>query len=130
MQENQLKKLLKTYGPDHVLAYVRWAPTAYSSANNQALTEAMGVSSVRQTAAGTFTINFAVKPKAIIPLSAEAIDNGTTVYNFTRVESTSASAGTAAVTHKSVAFANVASGPSASDTVDELCFAFLLRIAN
>lgn len=127
MTNTRLLKMLRCYGPDHVLAYVRWAP---SGSATQTLTEAQGVSSVTRTGAGAYTITFAVKPKAIIPLSADEIENDTTTYHFARVESTSATAGTATVTHKSVAFASVASGPSGSDTVDELSFAFLLRVSS
>ena len=123
----QLKKRLMAFGSDHVLAYVRWAP---SGSATQTLTEANGVSSVTRSGAGAYTINFSVIPKAIIPLEPTNIENDTTHFHFARVESTSATAGTATVTHKSVAFASVASGPSGSDTVDELCFAFLLRIAS
>lgn len=127
MQQNTLKKYLKAYGPDSAIAYVRWAPSASAT---QTLTDALGVSSVTRSGAGDYTINFSAVPKAIAVLAAEAIDNGTTVYNFVRVESTSATAGTATVSHRSVAFASVASGPSGSDTVDELCFVFLLRMSN
>lgn len=127
---SQFDKMLKAFGPNATVAYVRWAPSAYSSANDQTLTEAAGVASVRQTAAGAFTINFCMVPKAIIPIHSSFIENDTTTYHFARVESTSATAGTATVTHKSVAFASVASGPALSDTVDELCFAFILRTEN
>src|SRR5690349_5913524 len=103
----QFHKALDVYGPQHVVAYARWAPTAYSSANNQTLTEAVGISSVRQTAAGTFTVTFVARPKAIIPVGCTFVENDTTLYHFVRVDSTaiSSTAGTAVVTHKSVAFA-------------------------
>jgi hypothetical protein len=127
---SQFDKMLKAFGPNATVAYVRWTPTAYSSANDQTLTESAGVASVRQTAAGAFTINFCMVPKAIVPIHVGFVENDTTLYHFVRCDSTSASAATATVTHKSVAFASVASGPTLSDTVDELCFAFILRTEN
>lgn len=127
MTNNGLLKRLRCYGPDHVLCYVRWAP---SSDSTQTLTEAQGVTGVTRSGAGAYTIAFSRIPKAIIPISHEVVENDTTTYHFARVESTSVSAGTATVSHKSVAFASVASGPSGSDTVDELCFAFLLRMGS
>ena len=129
---SQFARALDIYGPHHVVAYARWAPTAYSSANNQTLTESEGIASVRQTAAGTFTVTFLATPKAIIPVSVAIIENDTTHFHFARVESTaiSSTAGTAVVTHKSVAYASVASGPALSDTVDEICVAFILRLEN
>ncbi|HEY3499247.1 MAG TPA: hypothetical protein VGK73_31375 [Polyangiaceae bacterium] len=129
---DQFSKALEIYGPNHVVAYARWAPTAYSSANNQTLTESEGISSVRQTAAGTFTVTFVARPKAIIPVSVNVIENDTTTYHFARCESTaiSSTAGTAVVTHKSVAYASVASGPALSDTVDEMVVIFILRMEN
>lgn len=133
---SQFAKMVEAYGPNVKIAYVRWTPTAYSSANDQTLTEAHGVASVRQTAAGAFTINFAVVPKAIVPIHVGFVENDTTLYHFVRCDSTAVSptatppTATATVTHKSVAFASVASGPTLSDTVDELCFAFLLRTEN
>ena len=124
--EQTLKTRLKAFGSQGVVAYVRWAPQAATA--TQVLTEACGVRSVTQTGAGAYTIKFSVKPIAIIPVSAREIENDTTHYHVVRVESTSATDGTATVTHKSVAFASVASGPTATDTVDELCFVFLLRL--
>lgn len=127
MLHTGLKKWLWCYGPDTELCYVRFTPSGSTGA--QTLTEAQGVTGVNCTAAGAYTITFAKKPQCIIPIAAREIENDTTHYHVVRVESTNASAGTAAVTHKSVAFASVASGPSLSDTVDGLCFAFLLRVA-
>lgn len=116
---------LQVYGPPHDLCYVRFTPNG--STGLQTITEGQGITAVNCTAAGLFTLTFAKKSQAIIPVSAQVIENDTTTYHFARVESTSASAGTAAVSHKSVAFADVATGPTASDTVDGLAFAFLTR---
>lgn len=127
MQHLHLSKPLDCYGPDHVVAYVRWSPSGDAT---QTLTEAEGVRSVTRSGAGAYTINFAIKAKSIQALKPAEIENDTTHYHFPRVESTDAAAGTATVTHKSVAFASVASGPAGSDTVDELCFTFLLRKAS
>ena len=126
MIEKMLKHALRCYGPDTAVAYVRWTP---SGSATQTVTESAGVASVTRSNAGVYSINFSEKPKAIIPVSAEVVENDTTHYHVARVESTSVGASpAAAVTHKSVAFASVASGPAGSDTVDELCFVFLLRM--
>lgn len=124
---SQFWKELQCFGPQHRLAYVRWAP---SNAATQTLTEAVGVTSVTRSAAGAYTINFVHAAKAVIPLHRGEVENDATTYHFVRVESTDAANANAVVSHKSVVFASVASGPTGSDTVDELCFAFLLRVAN
>lgn len=98
-------KNLVCYGPEHKVAYVRWAP---SGAATQTLTEAQGVRSVTRSGAGAYTINFAEAVKAVIPVCALPIEDDTTVRHQVRVESTSASAGTATVTHKVLAFAGEA----------------------
>lgn len=128
------KELVRAYGPDTVLAWVRWTP---SGSATQTITgssaEACGVKSVTRSGAGAYLITFSEKPKFIVPLCAECVENDTTTYHFVRVESTSVPASgpaTATVSHKSVAFASVASGPAGSDTVDELYFAFALRMAS
>lgn len=105
------------------LAYVRWAPSASAT---QTITDAQGVSGVARTSIGLYVISFASKANIIIPLGATYVDDGTTLWVEARVQSTSVTAGTATVTLKTVAYASVASGPSLSDTLDELCFSFLL----
>lgn len=117
---------LKVYGPETIVAYVRWAP---SSADTQTLTESQGVTSVTRSGAGAYTVNLALKPKFLTPL-VQHVENDTTLFHFVRVESSSASAGTVTISHKSVAFASIASGPTASDTVDEICVVVLLRVAS
>ena len=120
---NGIKHLVECNGAQAKIAYVRWAP---SSADTQTLTDAQGVTSVSRTSTGLYVINFSSKPAIIIPLGANQVDDGTTLYVFPRVKSTDAAAGTATVDLKTVAVASVASGPSVSDTLDELCFTFLL----
>jgi len=121
-----LKKLLKVYGPDHEVAYVRWAP---SSSSTQTLTEARGITSVTRSGAGAYTVNVARKCRNLVAL-IQVVENNTTHYHFARIESTSAAAGTVAVSHKSVAFADVATGPAGSDTVDELEVLVLMQVAS
>lgn len=96
MQANTLVNDLLCYGPETRVAYVIWAP---SSNSTQTITDAAGVSSVTRSAAGTYTINFSVKPKAIYPLGCGVVDNSTTERSSVRVESVSATNGTASVTH-------------------------------
>lgn len=110
-------------GAQSKLAYVRWAPT---SDDVQTITDAQGITGVSRTSIGLYVITFASKPAVIIPLGATYVDNGATLWVEVRVKSTSATAGTATVNLSTVAYASVASGPSLSDTLDELCFSFLL----
>lgn len=124
MAGDNLKHCLEAWGPKARLAYVRWTP---SGSATQTLTEAQGVASVARTGAGAYTITLKDKCKALVAFPQE-IENDTTHYHVTRVESSSASAGTIAISHKSVAFASVASGPSASDTVDEIEVLILMRM--
>ena len=109
------------------IAFVRWAPT---SDDVQTITDAQGVVSVARTSIGLYVITFDDIPSVIVPLGAGYVDNGTTLWVESRVQTTSASAGTATVTLKTVAYASVASGPSLSDTLDELCFSFILMGGN
>ena len=118
-----MKHPVQCNGAPSKIAYVRWAP---SSADTQTLTDAQGVTSVTRTSTGLYVINFANIPALIIPLGANQVDDGTTLYVYPRVKSTNAAAGTATVDLKTVAVASVASGAAVSDTLDELCFAFLL----
>ena len=118
-----IKHDVKCNGAQSKIAYVRWAP---SSADAQTITDAQGVSGVARTSEGLYVISFTSIPAVIIPLGATQVDNGTTLYVFPRVKTTSASAGTATVDLKTIAVASVASGPAVSDVIDELCFTFLL----
>lgn len=67
MENINFHKPLRCYGPDHVLAYVRWTPASSPAA--QVITDAQGVSSVTRTAAGTYTVTFPYDVKDIIPMS-------------------------------------------------------------
>lgn len=118
-----MKHPVMANGAASKIAYVRWTP---STAATQTLTDAQGVSSVTRTSIGLYVINFASIPSVIIPLGARDIDDGTTLYVYPRIKSTDAAAGTATVDLKTVAVASVASGAALSDTIDELCFTFLL----
>lgn len=122
----RLKKLLKAYGPETEVAYVRWTP---SGSATQTLTEAQGVSRVARDNAGAWTVTLAVKPKAMVAI-VQHIENDTTLFHFSRAESTSLTAGTVTVSHKSVAYASIASGPTASDTVDEMEVIVIMRVAS
>lgn len=96
MQTTSLLKPLKCYGPETYVAYVKWAP---SSDATQTITHAAGVESVTRNSIGNYTINFSVIPKDIVPLFCDVVDNSTTAKGRVRVESTSATAGTATITH-------------------------------
>lgn len=100
--------------PGAFLAGIRFIPGA-----SPTILEQWGVKSLTRNGAGSYTVALANKPKGMIA-KADGQENDTTTFHFTRVESQSDAAGTVTVSHKSVAFASVASGPTASDTVDEI----------
>lgn len=126
MAGDLLKHVVEAWGPQARIAYARWAP---SSADTQTLTEAQGITSITRSGAGAYTVNLREACKALVAI-VTVVENNTTHYHFARVESSSASAGTVALSHKSVAVASVASGPSASDTVDELQVLVIQRLYN
>lgn len=99
------KKMIRAYGPQVDVAYVRWAP---SSAATQTLTEAHGVSSVTRNSIGNYTINLSETCKALTAFAAP-IENDTTVGHQVRVESSVAASGTVTVSHKIKTFASEAS---------------------
>lgn len=116
---------LKSMGPDVRIARVRWAP---SNAATQTLTEAAGVVSVTRSGAGAYTINLMDTKLKDLECVIQVIENDTTHYHVARVESLSLTAGTVTVSHKSVVFADVATGPAGSDTVDQLQAVIFYRV--
>jgi len=116
---------IKCMGPDIRIARVRWAP---SNAATQTLTEAAGVTSVTRSGAGAYAINLADTKLKDLECFIQVIENNTTHYHVARVESQVASTGVVTVSHKSVAFADVATGPSGSDTVDQLVAVIFYRV--
>lgn len=122
---DHLKHPLRAWGPETRMARVRWAP---SGSATQTLTEAVGVSGVARTNAGLYTISLKDTKVKDLECILTVIENDTTHYHFARVESQSVTAGTIDISHKSVAFASVASGPTASDTVDQLQAVIFYRV--
>lgn len=126
-----LKNDLKIWGPKNsVLGYVKWAPSASAT---QTLTEAQGVSSVTRSGAGAYAVNVKDPSKELVAVVGYR-ENDTTTYHFVRVESYTQSTSNGItrytainISHKSVVFASVASGPTASDTVDEITVWFIQR---
>jgi hypothetical protein len=119
------KKRLRSFGPKTEWAYARWAPNGDAT---QTLTEAHGVRSVARTGAGAWTVTLDSACEAMLVLVAY-VENDTTHYHFVDVTATNAAAGTFTARHRSVAYASVASGPSASDTVDQIEVLVLKRMA-
>lgn len=119
------KSELSCFGPKAEFAYARWAPSADDA---QTLTEAQGIKTIARTGAGAYTVTMSSGCEAMLVLIAY-VDNGTTLYHFPEVLATNAAAGTFTTRHRSVAFASVASGPSASDTVDQIEVLVLKRMA-
>lgn len=99
---SQFKVPTENFGPRGALAWARWTP---SGSATQTLTESQGISSITRTGAGAYTVNFCMAPLAIIPIGCGPVENDTTVRHAVRVESTSATAGTASLSHKITTFA-------------------------
>lgn len=104
--------------PNSLLAACRFTPGASTAAI--VTSESWAIKSITRDSTGVYTIAIAGKVKGMIAL-CEGQENDTTTYHFCRVESQSDSAGTVTISHKSVAFASVATGPAASDTIDSIC---------
>ncbi len=107
-------ELVKGAGP---IAACRFTPGASQAAI--VVSEQWGVTSITRDNTGLYTIAIAGKPKGVCAVVAVQ-ENDATHWHVGRVESQSDSAGTVTISHKSVAYASVASGPSLSDTVDGL----------
>lgn len=115
--------LVKGYGAV-ALAGVRFVPGASTAAIS--VQESWGIKSLVRDSTGVYTITLLGRPKGFIALVGHT-ENDATTYHFVRVESQSDSAYTVTVSHKSVLFANVATGPAASDAVDSISIVVLER---
>lgn len=119
MQELIAQGDVRTYGYGSLVAWARFVPSGSTlqTINNATGADSFGIKSITRNSAGNWTVALQDRPPNFIVLTRE-IEDDTTTYHFVRLESLSLTAGTFVVTHKSVAFASVASGPAASDTVD------------
>lgn len=104
---DHLKHPLRAWGPETRMARVRFTPAASPAA--QTLTEAVGVASVTRTGAGAYTIQLKDTKVKDLECLVGCVENDTTVHHQVRVESQSASAGTVAISHKTLTFASAAS---------------------
>lgn len=115
MIENYAVTPVKGFGYGNLLAAVRFVPGATPT-----IQEAWGVKSVaRNGGAGLYRITLADKAPGFTVFTTYT-ENDTTLYHVVRTEAFSVANGTVDISHKSVAFASVASGPTASDTVDDI----------
>lgn len=106
------------------IAGCRFTPGASTAAI--VTSESWGIASIVRTNTGVYTITLRGKPKGFLVV-AVGQDNGTTHYHQVRCDSQSDSAGTAVITIKSVAVADVASGMAATDTIDDVVVTFYER---
>ena len=115
MPNEQFASLLKSFGHGNTLAAVSFVPGATPTIIDQ-----LGVKSVaRNGGAGLYRITLNDKYRSFIAIVGHT-ENDTTLYHVVRVEARSFTNSTIDISHKSVAFASVASGPTASDTVDSI----------
>lgn len=120
------KKPISASGPRVTIAYARFTPAA--SPATQTLTEAQGIRSVVRTGAGAWTVTLAGACEAMLVFT-NYIENDTTNYHFVEPTGTTPSSGTCTVRHGTMTYANVASGWTASDTVDEIEILVVARVA-
>lgn len=110
----------RAYGHSHVIGGLRFVP-----GNPPTVSEAWGVSTtLTRNGAGDYTVTFKDKNTGALVL-ASFTENDTTTYHFVRTEALTTT--TVQVTHKSVAYADVATGPALSDTVDSITLVFIAR---
>lgn len=99
------------------IAAARFVPGASTAAI--VTQESWGIRSITRDSTGVYTLALLGKPKGFVA-QVGFTENDATHFHFVRVESQSDSAGTVTLSHQSVAFASVASGPAVSDTVDAI----------
>ncbi len=99
------------------LAAARFTPGASTAAI--VTSESWGIQSITRDSAGVYTLKVQGKVKGMCAV-AVGQENDTTNYHWVRVESQSDTAGTVTISHKTQAFASVASAPTASDTIDSI----------
>lgn len=115
MIENYAVTPVKGFGYGNLLAAVRFVPGATPT-----IQEAWGVKSVaRNGGAGLYRITLADKAPGFV-VKVDYNENDTTLYHVVRCETFSVTNGTVDISHKSVAFADVATGPTASDSIDAI----------
>lgn len=115
---------VRAHGGEPAFAGCRFVPGASTAAIVKQ--ESWGVQSITRDSTGVYTIKLLGAPKGFIA-TVGFTENDTTTYHFVRVESQSDSAKTVTISHKSVVFASVASGPAVSDTVDAITVLFYER---
>jgi hypothetical protein len=115
-----VRRHLNTQGliPNSCIAACRFTPAASTAAI--VTSEKWGIDTITRDSTGVYTIKLFGKVKGMIAL-AVGQENDTTTYHDVRVESQSDTAGTVTISHKSVLFASVATGPAVSDTIDSIC---------
>lgn len=126
MADTQIKNQVWGMGPDVRVARCRFTPAG--SGTSETLTEAAGITRVARGGAGAWTGYLADTKVKDMEVIVTHIENDTTLFHFTRPETIDVATGSFTFSHKSVAYASVASGPSASDTVDQMQVVVLYRV--
>ncbi len=104
-------------GVSGCIAAVRFTPGASQAAI--VVQESWGVQSITRTGAGAYDIKLLGKFRGLCAI-AVGQENDTTNYHWVRVENQTDSTSTVSISHKTQAFASVASAPTASDTIDNI----------
>ncbi len=123
---DHLKHELEAWGPRARIVYARWVPTS-AAVQNLVQGQAQGVQTITRSGAGQYQLVLKDKCKDMVAVVGY-VENDTTLFHFVRVESQDAAAGTVNISHKSVAFAGIASGPAATDTVDQISVIVIQRM--
>lgn len=115
MQENLACTPVRGYGYTNLIAVVRFVPGATPT-----LQENWGVKSVaRNGGAGLYRVTLTDKHPGFVAL-VDYTATDATLWHQVRCESFSQANSTIDISHKSVAYASVASGPTASDSADTI----------
>lgn len=125
-QTTNLTHLLKCAGPQAKLCWVKFTPT-----NGAAPTvdEAHGVSAtVSRTGEGVFEVALKGGVKAMAVVGVNNIPPASAYHVLTFAESVTNK--TVTITHKTCAYADIATGPAADDMAGQITLAVLVREAS
>jgi hypothetical protein len=114
------------WGPELRIARLRFVPAG--SGTSETPTEEYGILSVTRNSAGNWTVALRDKKLKDIEVIPSYVENDTTLHRTVRAESYDLTNGTFVLTHKSVAWASITSGVTASDTVDQIALLVAYRV--
>jgi hypothetical protein len=125
-QTTNLTHMLKCAGPQAKLCYVK-----FTGVNGAAPTvdEAHGVSAtVSRSGEGVWVVTLKGAVKAMAVVGLRQVSGNSAYHELTHTESVSAK--TVTITHKTCAYADIATGPAADDMAGQITLTVLVREAS